>query len=250
MQTSPDGSTRRAPGSALSIAERLRSASERPAPAETVGALIVIAVELDACDSVGVVGAVGAPSGRAVAPALATDDLAADADRAQCERADGPSLAAMRSGRPVIAVDLDADPAWADACAPAPVGALLAVPLDPGNPLGALTLYSRAPRDFSDEDRALAETLAAHVCVALRHGDAIDTLRRAVDSRTVIGQAQGILMERHRITAADAFAALVRCSQNRNVKLAVLAQELTATGTVDGLATALGRLSPGATPGA
>jgi GAF domain-containing protein len=239
MQGSPDVVGRGVSASALTIAERIRAASERRAPAEVVRALLVIAVELDACDSVGVIGALGGPAGRAVTPALATDDLAAEADRVQCERACGPTLTAMHAGRPVTAPDVAVDATWADACAPAPVGALLAVPLDPDKPVGALTFYSRVPRDFTADDRSLAATLAAHVCVSLRHGAALDSLVRAVESRTVIGQAQGILMERHRITADQAFAALSRCSQHRNVKLAVLAQELTVTGTLAGLQAAL-----------
>jgi AmiR/NasT family two-component response regulator len=44
----------------------------------------------------------------------------------------------------------------------------------------------------------------------------------APDSRDVIGQAKGILMERHRITPAAAFAVLVQASQTtRTVEFAM-----------------------------
>jgi AmiR/NasT family two-component response regulator len=44
-----------------------------------------------------------------------------------------------------------------------------------------------------------------------------------VESRTLIGQATGILMARRGLTADQAFEVLSRTSQNRNIKLARLA---------------------------
>jgi AmiR/NasT family two-component response regulator len=44
-----------------------------------------------------------------------------------------------------------------------------------------------------------------------------------VDSRTIIGQATGILMARRHLTAEQAFEVLRQTSQNRNIKLARLA---------------------------
>ncbi|MBV8785981.1 MAG: ANTAR domain-containing protein [Mycobacterium sp.] len=54
----------------------------------------------------------------------------------------------------------------------------------------------------------------------------IEQLRRAVESRDVIGQAKGILMERFDINAAAAFALLVRLSQRSNTPVTVIAQKL------------------------
>jgi AmiR/NasT family two-component response regulator len=48
----------------------------------------------------------------------------------------------------------------------------------------------------------------------------------------VIGQAKGILMERHRLTAEQAFAVLSRASQEANRKLVDIAEALTATGAL------------------
>ena len=52
-------------------------------------------------------------------------------------------------------------------------------------------------------------------------------------TRNLIGQAQGILMERHRVTADQAFAMLSKVSQNNNVKLRDIADRLVNTGTLD-----------------
>jgi AmiR/NasT family two-component response regulator len=53
-----------------------------------------------------------------------------------------------------------------------------------------------------------------------------ENLLTALDARTLIGQAQGILMERFGIDADRAFGVLRRYSQARNVKLRVVAEEL------------------------
>ncbi len=55
----------------------------------------------------------------------------------------------------------------------------------------------------------------------------------ALANADVIGQAKGILMERFKVDADQAFALLTRVSQDRNVKLHVLATELTRTGSLE-----------------
>ena len=45
-------------------------------------------------------------------------------------------------------------------------------------------------------------------------------------SHNLIGQAQGILMERYKVTAERAFAVLSRVSQETNVKVRDVAQRL------------------------
>jgi AmiR/NasT family two-component response regulator len=55
-------------------------------------------------------------------------------------------------------------------------------------------------------------------------------LRQALAMRDVIGQAQGILMERDRISARQAFDVLRRASQHLNIKLRDVAQALVDTG--------------------
>ena len=75
---------------------------------------------------------------------------------------------------------------------------------------------------------------AAHAAEAVAGAEHEGNLRSAVSSRDVIGQAKGILMERHRLTADQAFAVLARVSQEMNRKLVDVARELTDTGTVPG----------------
>jgi len=58
----------------------------------------------------------------------------------------------------------------------------------------------------------------------------IDHLHTAVASRDVIGQAKGILMERHGIGADEAFERLVRISQTTNTKLHAVAATIAERG--------------------
>ena len=58
-------------------------------------------------------------------------------------------------------------------------------------------------------------------------------MRLALANRDIIGQAKGILMERHRITADEAFALLSERSQRANRKLKDVARQLAETGTLE-----------------
>ena len=55
-------------------------------------------------------------------------------------------------------------------------------------------------------------------------------LERALDSRAVIDQAKGILMERFKLTAEQAFRVLTRVSMESNVKVRDLAERFVVTG--------------------
>ena len=99
---------------------------------------------------------------------------------------------------------------------------------------GALNLYSRQVDAFGDESAAIACVLAAHGAVvfsAALHREEVETLRVGLESREVIGQAMGILMNRRGLTADDAFDVLVRASQHLNRKLRDVASNVARTGT-------------------
>ncbi|MFD7658333.1 ANTAR domain-containing protein [Actinosynnema sp. NPDC059797] len=93
------------------------------------------------------------------------------------------------------------------------------------------------PRVVGADEQILADVLAANLataldraCRAAEHADVERQLRHAVRSNQVIGQAVGILMERHRLTDRAAFDRLVTTSQHRNTKLRDLARRLVETG--------------------
>ena len=99
-----------------------------------------------------------------------------------------------------------------------------------GQALGALNLYATDLRTFSRDDVDIARVVAAHASVALARFRIEHNLWSAVDARHLIGQAQGILMERYSISAEQAFAVLRRYSQNHNRKLHDIAAGLVSTG--------------------
>jgi GAF domain-containing protein len=95
--------------------------------------------------------------------------------------------------------------------------------------LGSLNFYSTVAHGFSDDDRRRAGSLAALASLAFHamvvQEDA-EGLREAILSRDVIGQAKGILMQRHGVSADEAFTQLQSTSQARNVKLRDVAREI------------------------
>src|SRR5262249_25646665 len=102
-----------------------------------------------------------------------------------------------------------------------------------GRRLGALNLSSHDTDGFSqlDEDFISLFTVpaAAAIVVVGRYFEACDLvvqLERALPSRAVIDQAIGIVMAESRCDAEQAFAALTRASNNRNMKLRDLATEI------------------------
>ncbi|WP_222936759.1 GAF and ANTAR domain-containing protein [Streptomonospora sp. PA3] len=97
--------------------------------------------------------------------------------------------------------------------------------------LGGLNLYSSKPRAFGVEAYEIGQILAAHAAVALANAQTQYNLKRAVRTRQRIGEATGILIERYRITDRQAFSLLAKASQNLNVKLSALADELVETGS-------------------
>ena len=63
----------------------------------------------------------------------------------------------------------------------------------------------------------------------------IEQLETAVEHRTVLGQASGIIMERFGLGADEAFDVLAKLSQSTNRKVYEISCELVETNTVDGL---------------
>lgn len=98
---------------------------------------------------------------------------------------------------------------------------------------GAVALH-RATGRLDAADRAVAEEVAVHARIALAAWDTADDLALGLASRSVIGQAQGILMERFSLDADRAFQVLRRYSQDGNVKLVEVARRVVQTGALPG----------------
>jgi GAF domain-containing protein len=169
--------------------------------------------------------------------------IAMDADELQYERGYGPCLDAGRSGALFVVQDMQSEDRWPDYAAHVAelgVRSSLSVPLPfQGATIGALNNYSLHAGAFGEVDVTIGEEVAAFVAIAVGNAEAaaratddVANMRRAMASRAVIEQAKGILMERYKITAEQAFTLLTHASQRSNVKLRDVAEELTATGVL------------------
>jgi len=90
----------------------------------------------------------------------------------------------------------------------------------------ALNLYSQEADAFTDESEHVGRLLAAHTAVAYSGAQRAENLLAAIETRDLIGQAVGLLMERYSITANRSFETLVRFSRQTNRKLRDVAAEL------------------------
>lgn len=171
---------------------------------------------------------------RRVVSAAATSDLARRFDDLQQETGQGPCLDAMYNQETIRVDDLVTDPRWprlARRVAESGTRSVLSFQLFvEANDLGALNLLARRAGAFTDESERVGLLYASHIAVAVAAAQNARHLARALARRDVIGQAKGILMERHRLTADQAFALLAKVSQETNLKLYEVAERLTGTG--------------------
>lgn len=155
-------------------------------------------------------------------------------DALQQRTGTGPCIDSSRDQVSVHIDDLSTDRRWPEFAASAVklgVHAMLCVPLwVDDRRLGSLSLYARSAAAFDDSAKRFADLYATHGALSLLEARRADQLQRAIASRDVIGQAKGILMERERITADQAFTLLKSASQEFDVKITEVAEILAATG--------------------
>lgn len=163
-----------------------------------------------------------------------TDPLTVEIDRLQYELNEGICRDATWDGSTLQSRDIAADPRWprwGPKAAALGVASMMAAELTGarGRRIGSVNLYWKDPHEFTREDRAVAELLARHAAIALTTSMTEQNLNTALDTRKRIGQAQGILMERHDLDEEGAFELLRRFSQDNNIKLREVAERVVAT---------------------
>jgi GAF domain-containing protein len=171
--------------------------------------------------------------------------LAKELDESQYGHGLGPCLHAAVTGEVVDIPDTRDDGRWRDYLdAAVERGCLssLSLPLPAQEGMvGALNVYSREATGFDAGSREAGSRFASYAAVAtgnvLRYQTALDratNLEAALRSRAVIDQAKGILMERFKVTADQAFEAMAAVSMESNVKLRDVAERFVLTGELDG----------------
>nr|WP_324787290.1 GAF and ANTAR domain-containing protein [Streptomyces sp. H51] len=205
----------------------------------TLDAIAAAAVRLvDGCDAAGIL---AVRKGRAVTLA-ACGDVVRDCDRLQGELGEGPcfDLARGAAGERAYRIEDLSRPqaSWRRFAAGARelgVGSMSGVLLyAEDEDFGALDLYARRPGAFGEDVETAVWLLASHAAVALSSARTIDQLEHAMDSRHAIGEAMGMLMERHRFSEEEAFDVLRRISQHHNLKLRDVARRISGAGADGG----------------
>jgi hypothetical protein len=145
-------------------------------------------------------------------------------DEWQYQQGHGPCLAAAAANITVTIADMAGDsrwPDWANRAIDTGIHSSLSI----GLPLhesvsGAFNVYATTPHAVDENAVILAETLSEYAAMAMANAhlhDCTATLAdhasAAMDNRTVIEQAKGIIMAERRCSADEGFAILAKVSQ-------------------------------------
>jgi GAF domain-containing protein len=209
-----------------SVVERVTALAARVLPGEPVISVTIIAA-------------------RGPATVASSGDLALRLDEEQYRLDSGPCLSAASTGHPAAIVDTGAAVEWAEFAAEAAAagcGSVLSFPLPVREKVtGALNVYARqftvADRRTRDRVSRFADYAVVPVSNMYLYESAVERaehLAVALDSRAVIDQAKGILMERFKLTPAQAFQALTRVSMESNTKVRDIAERFVRTGDLSG----------------
>ena len=201
----------------------------------TLGRLVALAVNtIEPCEAAGVsIARRGAGRRQHIDTAAATGPDVQRAHELQDRLYEGPSWDAIWQRETVVVEDLANEGRW-PRWGPLVVRQLgfrsvLSLRLyNTRNTLGSLNLYSSQPSAFDEETTTLGRALATHGAVALTGSQDSADLTVAAATRLVIGQAEGVLMERLGVSVDQAFGVLRHVSSTTNRKLRDVASDVVA----------------------
>jgi GAF domain-containing protein len=166
-----------------------------------------------------------------------SSDRAVVLDRIEQALGDGPCVDALEGGVPVLLGDVSSDRRWPEyrtALTAAGISSALGIPMSTDDSWGAvLNFFSPVPGAFTGEVVASAALFAEMASKALRLAIKIAAaeqrghdLKAAMENRSVIDLACGMIMAQNRCSKDEAFDFLTRASNDRNQKLYVIAQSI------------------------
>ncbi|MGW3667639.1 GAF and ANTAR domain-containing protein [Streptomyces sp. NPDC005141] len=171
-----------------------------------------------------------------VSALAATSDVVRMADRIQQDLREGPCFDAVTDRQQVYAIEDLREPherwsRFAPELRKLGMGSMMGFLLfTDDDELGALNLYSHRPNMFDEMARRAGWILASHAAVAFSASRTHQQLSHALETRHEIGEAMGILMERHGLSEEKAFSVLKKASQDHNIKLREIARKVCETG--------------------
>ena len=160
-----------------------------------------------------------------------TSVLVLDLDALQQQAGEGPLIDSRHTAAVVAAPDIARDDRWpgyVPAAAALGLSSQLSVRLhlaDRGT-VGSLNLYSTTHADIDALHVSLATHVAAHAGAALGRAQEHALSTRAEKDAHLVGQAIGLLMERHRVTDDEAHSFLWRASKHTNTTVSGMAASL------------------------
>lgn len=167
--------------------------------------------------------------------AASTDDVARLADQIETEVREGPCYDAVLDEAYQHDADLTSGtspwPRFTErVLAETPVRSAIGYRLFvDGDKVGALNLFADVPGALTERSADQGAVLASFASVALmavRAREEAATLRLGLQSNREIGKAVGLLMAAHHMGAEQAFGVLRRTSQELNMKLTQVAEEV------------------------
>jgi len=161
-----------------------------------------------------------------VTTAVSTDELAHRLDEVQYEFREGPCYDAVTDKHLVLVNDLrhSSYTRYGPRAAELGMGSQLATQVAHNGKQAGLNLYARRVNAFDESSTQVAQLFGLHVGVVLGYALAVENLERALESRGDISAAVGVIMGRFDISRDRAFDVLVRLSNDRNLKLRLIAQ--------------------------
>lgn len=152
-------------------------------------------------------------------------------DEIQQRHGQGPCLSAAWEQHVTRIDDMRSEKRWpyycADALLETPIRSVISFQLFADhNHMGALNFYAEQPGVFDVEATEMGGILAGHTAIVWNMLRRDEQFRSALASRDIIGQAKGMIMERFKIDAVQAFELLKRLSQSANTPLAAVARQL------------------------
>jgi GAF domain-containing protein len=152
-------------------------------------------------------------------------------DKIQHVHGEGPCLSAAWEQHVIRIDDVALDERWPaysrDAVEQTPIRSIMSFQLFAEHQtMGVLNFYAEQPNVFGDDSVELGLIVATHTALAWKLVRREEQFRSALASRDIIGQAKGMVMERFKIDAVQAFELLKRLSQNSNTPVAAVARQL------------------------
>lgn len=207
------------------FAEMALDLHDEPTAESTLERIAQYAMTATACDDAGIM---LVQARNQIETAAATSQRVGESHNLQIVHDEGPCLDSIEGEAHYASPDVAADQrwqTWGPAVAKLGIRSVLSLRLETrARRYGSLNLYADRPDAFDVDDLAVASIFVRHASIAIANAHNEEGLQSAIDARKLIGQAQGILMERFNIDEDRAFDFLRRQSQAHNVKLRHVAE--------------------------